>query len=307
MSVNLKTLKNTIARITEGTDTVETEIPDMVLYRRNEPTTPQTAMYPPTVCLITQGAKRVILGTDTYMYDPSHFLLTSVDIPTTVQVVKASKQKPCLGLVLKLDMRQISQLVVDGNLPLPRKQPSNRGMALGKVTDTIIEAFVRLVNLLNEPNDIPILAPLIKREIYYRLLIGDQGTRLRQMASAGSPGHQIAKAIDWLKNNYSKSLRVEELASSVHMSTSTFHHHFRTMTAMSPLQYQKWLRLNEARRLMLTESFDAGTAAFEVGYESPSQFSREYSRMFGDSPLRDITSLRQTAVAAINTTIRKTY
>ncbi|MBN2514327.1 MAG: AraC family transcriptional regulator [Sedimentisphaerales bacterium] len=291
----LSPLREIIARKTEKTDLVETRIAGLAMYRRNEPTEPKSAMYEPTICLVTQGAKRVLLGEDTYVYDTHHFLITSVDIPTTVQVVKASPRKPCLGLVLKLDMREISQLVVDGNLPQPRVQPSSRGMALGEVTLPLISAFQRLIDLLAEPKDIPILAPIIKREIFYRLLVGDQGTRLRQMASAGSPSHQIARAIDWLKDNYTESLRVDDLASYVHMSTSTFHHHFRTMTAMSPLQYQKWLRLNEARRLMLTDSLDAGTAAFHVGYESPSQFSREYSRLFGNSPLRDITNLRQMA------------
>ena len=295
MTDTLKPLREVIARMTEKTELVETAVSGLAMYRRNEPTQSKTAMYEPTICFIAQGAKRVLLGGDKYVYDTHHFLITSVDIPTTVQVVKASPQKPCLGLVLKLDMREISQLVVDGNLPQPRVQPSSRGMALGKVTQPLINAFQRLVDLLAEPKDIPILTPIIKREIFYRLLIGDQGTRLRQMASAGSPSHQIARAIDWLKDNYTESLRIDDLASHVHMSPSTFHHHFRTMTAMSPLQYQKWLRLNEARRLMLTESLDAGTAAFHVGYESPSQFSREYSRLFGDSPLRDITNLRQLA------------
>jgi AraC-like DNA-binding protein len=152
-----------------------------------------------------------------------------------------------------------------------------------------------LIDLLDEPKDIPILAPLIQREISYRLLMGDQGTRLRQMASVGSQSHQIARAIDWLKGNFSRQLRIDDLATQVNMSTSTFHHHFRALTSMSPLQYQKWLRLNEARRLMLTELLDATTAAFQVGYESPSQFNREYSRLFGAPPLRDITSLRQPA------------
>jgi transcriptional regulator GlxA family with amidase domain len=166
-------------------------------------------------------------------------------------------------------------------------------MALGEVTLPMLDAFKRLIDLLDETKDIPILAPVVKREIFYRILVGNQGTRLRQMASAGSPSHQIARAIDWLKDNYTEQLHVENLASYVHMSKSTFHHHFRKMTAMSPLQYQKWLRLNEARRLMLTDSLDAGMAAFQVGYESPSQFSREYNRLFGDSPLRDVTNLRQ--------------
>ena len=155
-----------------------------------------------------------------------------------------------------------------------------------------------MIDLLSEPKDIPILAPIIQLEIFYRLLVSDQGARLRQMASTKSPSHQIAQAIDWLKSHYTLPLHIDDLASRVHMSTSAFHHHFRVLTAMSPLQYQKWLRLNEARRLMLTEHFNAATAAFRVGYESPSQFSREYRRFFDEPPLRDITYLRQMADSA---------
>ena len=227
------------------------------------------------------------------MYDARHFLITSVDLPTVWQIIEASREKPCLGLVLKLDQREISQQMVDSHLPPPRAQQSRRGMATGGVTLPLLTAFQRLIHLLAEPKDIPILAPIIQREISYRLLVGDQGARLRQMASAGSQSHQIARAIDWLKGNFTQPLRIDDLATQVNMSTSTFHHHFRALTAMSPLQYQKWLRLNEARRLMLTERLDATTAAFQVGYESPSQFSREYNRLFGAPPLRDITSLRQ--------------
>ena len=153
-----------------------------------------------------------------------------------------------------------------------------------------------MIELLAEQQDIPILAPIIQREIIYRLLVGDQGARLRQIASAGSQGHQIARVIDWLKSHYTSPLRIDDLARQANMSASTFHHHFRALTAMSPLQFQKVLRLNEARRLMLIEPLDATTAAFQVGYESTSQFSREYSRLFGAPPLRDITNLRQTAV-----------
>jgi AraC-like DNA-binding protein len=242
--------------------------------------------------VVTQGAKRVLLGDDTYVYDAHHFLITSVDLPTVVQVINASREKPYLGLVLKLDQREISQLMVDSNLPPPRPQQSNRGMATGEVTLPLLTVFQRLIDLLDEPKDIPILAPIIQREIFYRLLVSDQGARLRQMASAGSQSNQIARAIDWLKGNFTRPLRIDDLAAQVNMSTTTFHHHFRAVTAMSPLQYQKWLRLSEARRLMLAEDRDATTAAFQVGYESPSQFSREYSRMFGAPPLRDITSLR---------------
>ncbi len=270
-----------------------TAIQGLTLFRRDAPTEPTSSMYEPCVCVIAQGAKRVLLGEERYVYDARHFLITSVDLPTLVQVINASREKPCLGLVLKFDQREMSQLMVDSHLPPPRANQSTRGMATGEMTFPLLTAFQRLVDLLAEPEDIPILSPIIQREIFYRLLLGDQGARLRQIASAGSQSHQIARAIDWLKGHYTEPLRVDDLASQVHMSPSTFHHHFRTLTAMSPLQYQKWLRLNEARRLMLTERLDAATTAFQVGYESPSQFSREYSRLFGAPPLRDIMRLRQ--------------
>jgi len=294
----LEALAKSIALWTDKSDHLETAISGLALYRRDETTQPASGMYEPSLCLIAQGAKRVLLGDDSYVYDAHHFLITSVDLPTVWQIIKASREKPCLGLVLKLDLREISQLMVDSNLPPPRAQQSCRGMAIGGVTLPLLTAFQRLIDLLAEPKDIPILAPIIQREILYRLLVGDQGTRLRQIASAGSQSQQVARAIDWLKSNFTRPLRIDDLASHVHMSPSTFHHHFRTLTAMSPLQYQKWLRLNEARRLMLTENTDAATAAFNVGYESPSQFSREYSRLFGAPPLRDITNLRQIAPIA---------
>lgn len=295
MVVALEGLVASIARWTDQGDHIETAVPGLALYRREGPTQPVSGMYEPSICWAAQGAKRVVLGDDTYTYDPHHFLLTSVDLPTVWQIIDASREKPCLGLMLKLDQREISQLMVDSHLPPPRAQQSSRGMATGTVTLPLLAALQRLLDLLDEPGDIPILAPIIQREISYRLLVGDQGERLRQMASVGSQSHQIARAIGWLKGNFTRQLRIDDLATQVNMSTSTFHHHFRALTTMSPLQYQKWLRLNEARRLMLTERLDATTAAFQVGYESPSQFSREYSRLFGAPPLRDITSLRQLA------------
>ena len=293
IEVALEALGKGIARWTDKGDQLVTAIPGLSLFQRDEPTQPESRMYEPRICLIAQGAKRVLLGDDTYVYGEHHFLITSVNLPTVVQIIKASREKPCLGLILKLDQREISQLMVDSNLPIPRPQQSSRGMATGEVTLPLLTAFQRLIDLLAEPKDIPILAPIIQREIFYRLLVGDQGARLRQMASSGSQSQQIARAIDWLKDNFTRPLRIDDLATQVNMSTSTFHHHFRALTAMSPLQYQKWLRLTEARRLMLIENQDATTAAFQVGYESPSQFSREYSRLFGASPLRDITYLRQ--------------
>jgi len=294
----LEALAKSIARWTGKADQLETAIPGLALWRRGETTQPASGMYEPSICLTAQGAKRVVLGDDVYVYGTNHFLITSVDLPTVWQIIDASREKPCLGLVLKLDLREVSQLMVDSHLPPPRAQQSSRGMATGEVTLPLLGAFQRLIDLLAEPNDIAILAPIIQREILYRLLVSDQGARLRQMASTGSQSHQIARAIDWLKRNFTRSLRIDDLATQVNMSPSTFHHHFRTVTAMSPLQYQKWLRLNEARRLMLTEDSDAATAAFNVGYESPSQFSREYARLFGAPPLRDITNLRQVAPVA---------
>ena len=291
-------LKKKIARWTDKGDRPVTAVPGLSLSRRDEPTPPKSHMYEPIICVIAQGAKRVLLGDDTYVFDAHHFLITSLDLPTVVQIIKASREKPYLSLRLKLDQREISHLMADSNLPAPRAHESSRGMATGEVTLPLLAAFQRLIDLLDEPKDIPILAPIIQREIFYRLLVGDQGPRLRQMASAGSQSQQIARAIDWLKGNFTQPLRIDALATQVNMSASTFHHHFRALTAMSPLQYQKWLRLNEARRLMLTERLDAATAAFQVGYESPSQFSREYRRFFGEPPLRDITNLRQVAGGA---------
>lgn len=291
----IEELNRNIARWTEQGEMHTTTIPGLALFRRTGPTEPVSGIYEPGVCLVAQGAKRVMLGDDTYRYDGQHYLITSVHLPTIVQVIEASPEKPYLGLRLKFDLREVSQLMVDSNLPQPRPQQSSRGMATGKVTLPLVNAFIRLIDLLAEEKDIPILAPVIQREIIYRLLVGDQGERLRQIATAGSQSQQIAKAIGWLQNNYAQSISMDQLAAQTNMSTSTFHHHFRSLTALSPLQYQKQLRLQEARRLMLAERMDAANAAFQVGYESPSQFNREYSRMFGAPPLRDITSLRQLA------------
>ena len=298
MEVALEALRKSIARWTAEGDQPTTAIPGLSLSRRDEPTQPRSHMYEPIICLIAQGAKRVLLGEDTYVFDPDHFLITSLDLPTVVQIIKASREKPYLSLRLKLDRREISQLMSDSNLPPPRPQESSRGMAIGEVTVPLLNAFQRLIDLLDQPKDIPMLAPIIQHEIFYRLLVGDQGARLRQMVSEESHSYLIAEAIHWLRNHYNEPLRIDDLATRVHMSASTFHHYFRRLTAMSPLQYQKWLRLNEARRLMLTEHINAATAAFQVGYESPSQFSREYRRFFAEPPLRDITALRETSDTA---------
>ena len=293
LEVAIEALGGSIARCTEKGELHTTEVLGLSLFRRDKPTEPISGMYEPSICMAIQGAKRVILGDDMFVYDANRYLITSVHLPTIVQIIEASPEKPYLGLRLKFDLREVSQLMVDSNLPQPRPQQSSRGMATGEVTLQLVNAFIRLIDLLNDEKDIPILAPVIQREIIYRLLVGDQGERLRQIATAGSQSQQIAKAIGWLKSNYSQPVSMDDLASQANMSTSTFHHHFRSLTALSPLQFQKQLRLQEARRLMLSERMDAANAAFQVGYESPSQFNREYNRMFGAPPLRDVTNLRQ--------------
>lgn len=295
-AVAVEELGKRIAILTEPGELPTTAVQGLALFRRHEPTEPLTGMYEPSICLVAQGAKQVQLGDETYVYDAQHYLLTSVHLPTVVQIIEASNERPFLGLRLKFDLREVSQLMADSNLPPPRSQQSSRGMATGEVTQPLVNAFLRLIDLLDNEQDIPILAPVIQREIVYRLLVGDQGARLRQIAAAGSQSQQIARAIEWIKGNLSKPFRIDDLAEQSSMSASTFHHHFRAMTALSPLQYQKQLRLQEARRLMLADRLDASTAGFQVGYESPSQFSRDYSRHFGAPPLRDINSLRQMAV-----------
>jgi AraC-like DNA-binding protein len=289
-----------IAQWTTNREEFKTPIPGLFFYRHNNPTEPRFGLYDPSICLVAQGAKQVHIENETFIYDVNNYLLTAVHLPTTYQVITASAEKPYLGLVLKFDMKELSQLLIDSNLPSPRTKQIEHGMATSEVTLPLLSPFQRLVSLLDEPESIPILAPTIHREILYRLLIGEQGARLRMIASAGSRSHQVARTIDWLKGNFSEPLRVEDLAEMAHMSASSFHSHFRSMTSLSPLQYQKHLRLQEARRLMLAEHLDATSAAFRVGYESSSQFSREYSRLFGAPPLRDVASLRQSAVGAVS-------
>lgn len=286
-----KVLAERIARWTGDSNQYDTAIQGLSLHRWEEPTEPTSYNLPPSICLIGQGRKRVLLGEQAFVYDANHFLINSVDLPLVAQIIEASSEKPYLGLTLELDLRVIARLMLDNNLPSGRVQEDRLGIAVSKVTPPLLDAFERLLDLLERPEDIAVLAPLIRQEICYRLLVSEQGPRLRQISSVETHSYQIARAIDWLKHNYDKSIRVEDLAGKAGMSTSTFHHHFRSTTALSPLQYQKRLRLNEARQLMLMEHLDAASAAYQVGYESPSQFSREYSRLFGAPPLRDIRQL----------------
>lgn len=292
----LTSLGERIAKWTDGKERIDTPVPGLSLFKRLEPTEPMGGMYEPGICIIAQGEKRVLLGNETYIYDENHYLITAVHLPTIAEVTSASQDKPYLGLRLKFNLHELSQLMADSKLPPPRVQQSPRGIATGEVTLPLLSCFQRLLDLLDEEADIPILAPVIVREISYRLLTGEQGRRLRQISAVFGQGRQIAQVIDWLKDNYTEPIRIDDLAKQVNMSTSTFHHHFKSLTAMTPLQFQKNLRLNEARRLMLSEPTDAATAAFQVGYESASQFNREYNRLFGAPPLRDIKKLREVPI-----------
>lgn len=294
----LAELIHSIGSRTKGTGDFGTRIDGLALYRREAPAAPASCIIPPSIVLVVQGAKQMWLSGEPFPYDASRFLVTSLELPGDSEVLTASAKEPCLGLVFKLDLRIMAELLAQGSLPTRRDRTSGMSAGIGTATADILAPLNRLMALLDEPEAIPVLAPLIQREIHYRLLLSDQAVKLRQIASVDSQGHRIARAIDWLKENYCVALRVEDLAARVQMSTPTFHQHFRQLTGMSPLQYQKWLRLGEAKRLMLNEHLDVSSAAFKVGYESPSQFSREYSRQFGVAPKRDITLLRSQANGA---------
>jgi len=269
-----------------------TGIPGLTLHRRIAPTAPCSMTYEPGVTVIAQGRKRVDLGGTTFMYGEGQYLLTSVDLPIVSQIVDASAEAPCLAMSLKLEMPVIRELLSREEMHVSESPSDSPAMATGEATVEFLSACCRLMDLLDTPQDIPFLSGLIQREIIYRILRGPEGTRLRAIATLGDQSHRTAKAIAWIKSNYAKPLRVEELAQLAGMGLSTLHHHFRALTAMSPLQYQKQIRLQAARGRMLVDGLDAASAAFEVGYESATQFNREYSRLFGQPPMRDIRTLR---------------
>jgi AraC-like DNA-binding protein len=277
-----------------------TAIPGLALYRRITPTACFLATYEPSVTVFVQGRKRVNLGGTVYLCDGSSFLLSSIDVPAESQIVEASEQAPLLTMFLKLDMPAVRELLIREEVPEPEPSGHSRGLAVGDTTVGLLGACTRLIELLETPEDIPFLSQLIQREIVYRILRTPQGERLRAIATSGDLSHRTARAIAWLRANYAKPLRMDELATIARMGVSTLHHQFRALTAMTPLQYQKQLRLQTARQRMLMDGLDATSAAYEVGYESVSQFSREYSRFFGQPPLRDVKALRDGRVVPIN-------
>ena len=269
-----------------------TAVAGFSLYRRSAPTPCISATYMPRLVLFVQGEKRVNLGATTYTCGPAQFMLTSIDLPVVSQVTKATRSEPILGVLLRLEMQAIRKILSEEEFPARPVSAGPRGMAVGVATPELLGACIRLVNLLDAPEDISFLSGLIQREIIYRLLRSPQGAHLAAIATLGEQSNRTARVVAWLRTNYANPLRVEELAEMAQMGVSTLHHHFRGLTAMSPLQYQKQLRLHMARERMLAEGLDAASAAYSVGYESASQFNREYRRFFGQPPMRDVKSHR---------------
>lgn len=281
-------LARTIAERAIGEGDRITAVPGLRVYRRSATTACTSAAYEPSLIVFAQGQKRMNVGKSVYICDGTNFLLTSVDLPVVSQVIAATEEKPILGLILKLEMTAVREILSQQEFHLLDGGGDARGMAVGVSSAELLDACIRLVELSDRPEDVPFLSSLIQREIIYRLLRSPQGKHLRAIATLGEQSHRTAKAVEWLRTNYAKPLRVEELAGMARMGVSTLHHQFRSLTAMSPLQYQKQLRLHVARERMLHDGLDAASAAFEVGYESASQFNREYSRFFGQPPMRDV-------------------
>ncbi len=293
-----RSLARRIAARTRKEGEHKTAIPGLILYHRTSPTPCYRASYEPSLSIFVQGRKRINLGGTEYLCDGSSFLLSSIDVPAESQIVEASEKVPLLCMFLSLDMPTVREVLSRDDVPETRASSHRQGFAVGETTLGLLSASSRLLDLLETPEDIPFLSHLIQREILYRILRTPQAERLRAIATSGDLSQRTTRAIAWLRANFAKPLHMEELASTARMGVSTLHHQFRALTAMSPLQYQKQLRLQTARQRMLMDGLDATSAGYEVGYESVSQFSREYSRFFGQPPMRDIKTLRATSVVA---------
>jgi len=294
----LTKLADIIARHAPGDGIYDTPIPGVSLLRASAPTMPMPVLYEPTLCLVAQGRKQAVLGTETYVYDAAKYLVASVNLPITGSVIEASQSRPYLCLRLDLDTAELSELALRHPVREDGSELPSAGISLGETTPELLDAAARLAGLLDASADIDAIAPLVTREILYRLLSGPGNRAVRQMAQANSRLNQIVKAIAWLRAHYTEACRIDDVADIAGMSRSSFHANFKAVTAMSPLEFRTRLRMQEARRLMVAEGMEAATAGFQVGYESPSQFSRDYVRIFGMSPARDANRLRETADSA---------
>lgn len=271
----------------------ETAIPELTLWRFSHPTEPAPVLQQPAVYVVVQGRKRVIVGGEEYVYDPSQYLAVSLELPAVGHVIEATPDAPYLCLTLRVDARELAALLVETGRPTPRDDHDGRALFVSALEAPLLEGLLRLVRLLDTPHDIPVLAPLVRRELHYRLLQGDQQGRLAEIAIGDGRLRRVAGAIAWIKAHYTEPLQVEDLAKRVHMSPSALHAHFSAAAGVSPIQYQKQLRLQEARSRLIAGATSAEAVAYEVGYASASQFSREYARVFGEPPRRDVERMRE--------------
>lgn len=297
--MNTKALAELVDKIARFDGDYKTAIPTLMFYRRNAATDPMPTMYGLALALTVQGEKRATLGNEIFSYGPGQSLVTSLDLPVVSHITDARASEPYLGLCLALDAKTIAQVAADIDPTDSMKASSPRALSVVALDESLLDAITRLVKLLDEPAYIPQIAPLIQQEIAVRLLSGGHGPTLRHLVTLGSPCQRIDKAIAWLRQNFTNNLSMDELAAKAHMSPSSFRQHFRNVAGMSPLQYLKHLCLQEARQMMMNENLDAGSAAMRVGYESASQFSREYSRLFGQPPQRDMRSVKENIIKPV--------
>jgi AraC-like DNA-binding protein len=298
MAERQQELSTRVARLTPFDGTHQSVLPSLALTRGSVPTVCMPTVYQPCLAVVVQGRKRAVLNDEVFHYDALNYLVVSVTLPAMGQVLEATPEHPYLSLRLNLDLEEIARLVLELGDRGPSPAGADRGLFVARLDEPLLDAVLRMVKLLDTPEDVDVLAPVVQREIYYRVLRGDLGSRLADLAQSEGGKHRIVRAIEWLKQHYAAPLRIEELADAVHMSASALHHRFKAVTAMSPLQYQKHLRLHEARRLMFADGIESATAGHRVGYESASQFSREYRRLFGAPPRSEIARLRDTGVSA---------
>jgi AraC-like DNA-binding protein/phage gp36-like protein len=294
LQANREELVERIARAMREDGTTQ-PLQGLYLSRSSLPLERIHSVLEPSVCMIAQGSKEVLLGESRYRYDPSHYLLATVDLPRVSQVLEASQEQPYLALRLSLSPALVGEVMVEAGYASPPGHTDVRAIAVSPLDGHLLDAFVRLTRLLDAPAEARVLLPLITREIIYRLLTGEQGARLRHLAILGGYTPSIARAVERLRQDFDQPLRIEQMARELGMSVSGLHHHFKAVTAMSPLQFQKQLRLQEARRLMLGEDLDAASAAYRVGYHDASHFNREYKNLFGVPPMRDVQRLREEA------------
>lgn len=267
-----------------------TALPDLRIHRRNGPTEPLHCIYPLGLAVTTQGHKQVLLGEKLFAYGPGESMLTTIDLPVAAHITRATTREPYLGISLVFDAPSLARLMTEVELPRIRPGARFEPLSVQRLDEPVLDALVRLMRLLDEPAMVHHLAPLIRHEILVRLLNGPHAAHIAHLAAAGTPRREVADIVTWLKQHFAEPVAVDKLAERANMSPSTFRQHFRAMTGMSPVQFQKRLRLQEARQLMLTQDISAAGASALVGYESASQFSREYRRLFGAPPQRDVRS-----------------